>query len=227
MPSWPCGTPSSTGTCCALTTGPGLEQEIWALLTLYQLLRIVMVEAVESRPGLDPDRASFSIALQTARDQVTAAAGIVFDDQQNPPDFLGVIGRAVLAGILPDRRARYSARKVKNATARYLGRDTGRPQHTTTIASIKVTLCVPPVTGPRKEATPTPRPPGPTRREQVTTIMATDPNRNWRGSDLAGRLDIKPRNLLTQLGEWARLGFLTRTGTGTYALPNPPRHGYP
>jgi len=36
---------------------PGLEQEVWALLTLYQLLRMAMVSAVETRPGTDPDRA--------------------------------------------------------------------------------------------------------------------------------------------------------------------------
>jgi hypothetical protein len=35
----------------------GIEQEVWALLTLYQLLRIAMIEAIETRPGLDPDRA--------------------------------------------------------------------------------------------------------------------------------------------------------------------------
>lgn len=200
----------------------GLEQEIWALLTVYQLLRIAMVEAIESRPGLDPDRASFAIALHAARNQVTHAAGIVFDDRQQPPDLIGVIGRAVLAGILPDRRARYSARKVKNATARYLGRDTLRPQHTTTVTAVAVSLTLPAVTGPRKKSTPTPRPSGPTRREQVTAIMAADPTRTWRGSELAQRLGIKTRNLLTQLGEWTRLGLLTRSGTGTYALPDPP-----
>lgn len=200
----------------------GLEQEVWALLTVHQLLRIVMVEAVESRPGLDPDRASFTIALSTARDQVIAAAGILFDDRRDPPDLLGTIGRDVLAGLLPARRARYSARKVKNATARYLGRDTTRPQYTTSITSIEVSLYLPPVTGPRKRPTPAPRPDGPTRREKVTAIMAADPARNWHGGDLAERLGIKTRNMLTQLGEWTRLGFLTRTGQGTYALPGPP-----
>ena len=44
----------------------GLEQEIWALLTLYQALRREMVTAAETVPGTDPDRASFTIALQTA-----------------------------------------------------------------------------------------------------------------------------------------------------------------
>jgi hypothetical protein len=28
--------------------------------------------------------------------------------------------------------------------------------------------------------------------------------------------------MLTQLGEWARLGFFTRTGFGTYQLNTPP-----
>jgi hypothetical protein len=46
------------------------------LLTLYQLLRTAMVEAIETRPGLDPDRASFTTALQTAHDQLITAQGI-------------------------------------------------------------------------------------------------------------------------------------------------------
>jgi hypothetical protein len=104
---------------------PGLEQEIWALLTLYQLLRMAMVTAVETRPGTDPDRASFTTALETARDQVTAARGICPDD--GPVDLIGVIGRAVLDTLLPARRPRYSARKVKSATSRYLNRDDDRP----------------------------------------------------------------------------------------------------
>ncbi|HEX8761520.1 MAG TPA: IS4 family transposase [Pseudonocardiaceae bacterium] len=54
----------------------GVEQEVWALLTLYQLLRTAMVEAVESCPGLDPDRASFTTALHAARDQLITAQGI-------------------------------------------------------------------------------------------------------------------------------------------------------
>ena len=52
---------------------PGVEQELWALLTLYQLLRMAMVTAVESSPGTNPDRASFTTALEAAKDQLTAA----------------------------------------------------------------------------------------------------------------------------------------------------------
>ena len=54
---------------------PGLEQETWALLTLYQLLRMAMVTAIETRPGTDPDRASFTTAMEAAKDQLTAAQG--------------------------------------------------------------------------------------------------------------------------------------------------------
>ena len=103
---------------------PGLEQETWALLTLYQLLRTAMVTAVETRPGTDPDRASFTTAMEAAKDQLTAAAGICPD---GPSDLPGAIGRAVLATLLPARRPRFSARKVKCATSRYLNRDDGRP----------------------------------------------------------------------------------------------------
>jgi hypothetical protein len=52
--------------------------------------------------------------------------------------------------------------------------------------------------------------------------MNTDPHRAWNGTELANQLQVKPRNLLTQLAEWARLGFLNRTGAGTYALNTPP-----
>jgi len=95
---------------------PGVEQEMWALLTLYQLLRMAMVDAVETRPGTDPDRASFTTAMEAAKDQLTAAAGVCPD---GPADLTGVIGRAVLATLLPARRRRFSARKVKCATSRY------------------------------------------------------------------------------------------------------------
>ena len=86
---------------------PGLEQEIWALFTLYQLLRMAMVDAVETRPGTDPERASFTTAMETAREELTAARGICPD---GPAELPGVIGRAVLATLLPARRPRYNDR---------------------------------------------------------------------------------------------------------------------
>jgi transposase IS4-like protein/DDE family transposase len=197
---------------------PGLEQEIWALLTLYQLLRMAMVTAVESRPDTNPDRASFTTALQAARDQLVAAAGILPAEH---PDLLGAIGRAVLSTLLPPRRPRWSTRRVKNATSRYLNRDDRRPHLPTTITSIDVTLHTPNVDEgwrPRSRRRRDPNA-GPTRRELITALMEDDRNRPWRGRELADKLGIKPRNMLTQLAEWTRLGFLTRTGAGSYALP--------
>jgi hypothetical protein len=197
---------------------PGLEQEIWALLTLYQLLRMAMVTAVESRPDLNPDRASFTTALQAARDQLVAADGILPSDQL---DLLGVIGRAVLDTLLPPRRPRWSARKVKNATSRYLNRDDGRPDLPTTISAIDITLHTPTVDASWRPQTRKPTNPhaGPTRRQRVTEVMKGDLRRPWSGRALAEHLGVKPRNMLTQLAEWTRLGFLTRTGAGIYTLP--------
>ena len=124
---------------------PGVEQELQALLTLYQLLRMAMVTAVETRPGTNPDRASFTTALEAAREELTAARGICPD---GPADLPGVIGRAVLATLLPARRPRYSARKVKCATSRYLSRDDGRPRAATAITAISVTITTPPIDHP-------------------------------------------------------------------------------
>jgi len=201
------------------------EQELRALLTVYQLIRMAMTAAAESVPGTDPDRASFTAALETARDQVTAARGIT--DSGDPAD-IGRIGRAVLVSLLPARRARYSARKVKCATSRYLNRDDGRPQATTVITRLQITILVPPPDRPaarsraRKNNLPEPRPRQPrpnTRRDKITQIMASEPGRDWSGRELAGQLGIRPQIMLTQLAEWTRLGFLAKTGPGRYALP--------
>jgi hypothetical protein len=200
----------------------GIEQETWALLTLYQLLRMAMVTAVETCPGTDPDRASFTTAIEAARDQLTAARGVCPD---GPTDPLGVIGRAVLTTLLPSRRPRYSARKVKCATSRYLNRDDGRPSMPTTITAIDIAIRTPPIDlapRPRRDQSASRAPRHPTRRHLVTAIMTANPRRGWTGQELAQKLQIKPHNLLTQLAEWARLGFLTRTSTGTYALDTPP-----
>jgi hypothetical protein len=204
---------------------PGVEQELWALLTLYQLLRMAMVTAVETRPGTNPDRASFTTALEAAREELTAARGIC---PGGPADLPGVIGRAVLSTLLPARRRRYSARKVKCATSRYLARPDGRPRTATCITAIDITLTTPPLDPPGSRPRPRPHrknpartgPQPPTRRQRVTALMATEP-RDWSGRELAERLQIPARNLHTQLGEWAKLGFITRTGFAIYTLNTP------
>jgi hypothetical protein len=52
----------------------GLQQEMRALLALYQALRIAITDAIETVPGTDPDRASYQVAVQTAQILVTNAA---------------------------------------------------------------------------------------------------------------------------------------------------------
>jgi hypothetical protein len=165
---------------------PGVEQELWALLTLYQLLRMAMVTAVESRPGTNPDRASFTTALEAAREQVTAARGVC---PIGPADLPGAIGRAVLATLLCARRPRYSARKIKAPTSRYQARNDARPHTATAITAIDITITAPALDPrPRRvHYTPSrPRPPQPpTCRQRVTAIVTSEPPRDWSGHELA------------------------------------------
>jgi hypothetical protein len=100
-------------------TPQGIEQEIYALLVVYQLLRTAMADATSTRPGTDPDRAGFSIAWQTARDLVIQATGVIAD---TVVDLVGIIGRHVLADLLPQRRLRVSPRFVKRAISKYQAR---------------------------------------------------------------------------------------------------------
>lgn len=97
-------------------TPTGLEQEVYALLCAYQALRLAIADATLAAPGLDPDRASFTLALETARDQLIHAAGVIAD---SAIDLVGAIGRAVLARPMPDRRLRVSPRVVKRAISNY------------------------------------------------------------------------------------------------------------
>ncbi|MFI8106037.1 IS4 family transposase [Streptomyces sp. NPDC086023] len=96
-------------------TLPGIAQEVYALLTAYQVIRIALTDATGTA-RIDPDRASFSIALQTARDQVIQAAGVIAD---TVIDLVGAIGRAVLDQPMPARRLRVSPRAVKRPLSRY------------------------------------------------------------------------------------------------------------
>ena len=103
-------------------TPAGIEQEVYALLVTYQLLRTAITEAVmadTTGPRLDPDRASFTIAWQTARDQIVQAAGVI---AETVIDLVGTIGRRVLAEPLAARRHRVSPRIVKRAISKYQAR---------------------------------------------------------------------------------------------------------
>jgi hypothetical protein len=115
-------------------TPAGIGQEIYALLVLYQVLRIAIADAASTAPGTDPDRASFTIAWQTARDQLIGAAGIIAG---TVTDLAGVIGAHVLAALLPARRLRVSPRIVKRAISKHQARGPSIDR-----ASYKATLAI-------------------------------------------------------------------------------------
>ncbi len=204
---------------------PGLEQETWALLTLYQLLRMAMVTATETRPGTGPDRASFTTALQAAGEELTAARGIC---PGGPPDLPGAIGRAVPfhpAARTPPPLQRPQGqmrhlplpqpRRRPPRQARCHHRDRHHRPH--------------PAARPQAR----PDPPRPQHTPPATAAPATHPaatSHRPHGHRTPPRLarprtrrtpPDHPRNLHTQLGEWAKLGFITRTGFATYALNTP------
>ncbi|MFE2043145.1 hypothetical protein ACFXAZ_19885 [Streptomyces sp. NPDC059477] len=160
----------------------GIEQERWALLTLYQALRTMMVEAAQSLPGTDPDRCCFTIALQTARDQVVRAAAVITD----PADVgrVGLIEHWILPRLLPPRRQCVSTREVKSPMSRYSTRhDDGRPDTSRTITGLDISVIEPPQSRPQLPAI--------SRddrnaaladccRHRILGLLEEDPTRLWR-----------------------------------------------
>ncbi|WP_327427960.1 IS4 family transposase [Streptomyces sp. NBC_01236] len=194
----------------------GLEQELWAQLTVYQALRRAMAEATDTDASLDPDRASFTIALETARDQVTTAQGIL---PTSPGT--GGIAQAILSGLLPKRRARLSARKVKSALSRYPGNPAdGRPLTSRNITHLAIAIYTP------QSGTAGPGTPAPTaflggqgNRDRTLQLLRTDADRPWNGREIADSLGIDHyRSFCAQLGHWVKDGLLDRTGRGLYEL---------
>jgi hypothetical protein len=120
----------------------GLRQEMWALLTVYQLLRAAMLDATDALPGCDPDRACFTAALGAARDTTTRAAGVL---PATGSELTSPITEAVAGTLLPDRRPRVSARTVKGVSARYGHRssDEDRPTLSTPVTAIDITIHAP------------------------------------------------------------------------------------
>lgn len=120
-------------------TPHGAEQEIYALLVVYQLLRTAMADATATAVDVDPDRASFTIALQAARDQLIQAADVIAG---TVIDLVGTIGRHVLAALMPSRRLRVCPRIVKRAISKYQARGPAIDR-----TSYKATLAIDILTG--------------------------------------------------------------------------------
>jgi hypothetical protein len=116
-------------------TPGGIDQEVYALLVTYQVLRTAIADAAGTVPGTDPDRASFAVALNASRDQVILAAGVLAGPVT---DLAGTIGRLVLASLLPSRRLRTSPRVVKRAMSRYNAK--GKVDRTTRKAAIAIAI---------------------------------------------------------------------------------------
>lgn len=129
-----------------------VEQEIYALLIAEQLLRTVMSEATNAIPGLNPDRASFTIALTLARDTIILGPAPTTDHGQGWRGLAGRIGEHLLTNLMPARRLRTGPRTVKRAISKYQARAT-KPHGPTqparlTIQIINTTTGLTPTTQP-------------------------------------------------------------------------------
>ncbi len=100
-----------------------------------------MSDAAATVPGTDPGRASFTVALNAARDQVILAAGIIAGPAV---DLAGNIGRLVLASLMPARRPRTSPRVVKRAISTYNAR--GQVDRAARKAAITIIILAAPLT---------------------------------------------------------------------------------
>jgi hypothetical protein len=201
----------------------GLTQEMWALLTLYQALRSVMVTAVETTSGCDPDRAGFTVALEAARDTVISSAGSTPSTEQSTScDLVGYIGTRVLQALLPGRRMRLSTRLVKCGISRYhsWNRD-GRPRSSTPITTIEINVHPPVLTGVRaRHRTDS------GRWDRVCQILAMNSNEAMHAREIAQRLGLTAAGRVlsgfnAQLCYWARNGRLIRTAPSTYKITFP------
>ena len=195
-----------------------LAQEMWAILTVYQALRTVMCEAAESRPGTDPDRMCFTLALDNARTQTILAN--LGENTDRP----GAIGRAVLAEPNPARRPRYSARKLKSPGNRYTYKDPTRPTTSTPITDIAIHIQPP--TTPTAPTAPPGDPEKPPEKHHILALLQQPPDQPRRLPEIAAALGISGRlhtnRLGTRLRRWAHQGLLTKTAPGTYTTKKPP-----
>jgi len=122
------------------------------------VLRTAIADAAGTVPGTDPDRASFAVALNAARDQVILAAGVLAAGvlaagvlAGTVTDLAGTIGRLVLASLMPSRRLRTSPRAVKRAMSKYNAK--GKVDRTTRKATIAITILAGPLDSQRRTLT--------------------------------------------------------------------------
>lgn len=120
-----------------------VEQEVWAVLVLYQAIRIAMADGVLT-VGISPVRLSISVAISIARDQVVL--GFIGSTDRGVVGFVGRIGLRLLDQVMPKRRVRTRIRVVKRAMSRYpaRGRDVDRRTYPATVETQVLTTTPPP-----------------------------------------------------------------------------------
>lgn len=204
----------------------GIEQEIWALLTVYQALRTAMCDAVETAPGTDPDRAAFTIAHQAARDELIRG-------HTPAPAGPGRIGARVLAALLPRRRTRVSARTVKAGNSRYQAharQPDPRPRTSQPVTALHIAIHEPPTPTPPPPlpATGTPprigtrHTPQPARINRILDLLRHQPHRAHHALEIAEYLDESNLNSLrVQLSKYAQNGIIHKTAPATYTHTDP------
>ena len=116
----------------------GVDQEMWSLLCLYQALRTAIDNAVTGT-GLTPLQTRFTLARETARDQLIRAAGIIADETT---DLKGRIGRSILDNPQPARRQRTAPRVTKRALSKH--RAQGHINHHTYQTHLDTTITASP-----------------------------------------------------------------------------------
>lgn len=95
-----------------------VKNEIYVLLIFEQLLCTVISEVTNAAPGVDPDRASFTLVLETARDTVLAGPPLATSSSIPPGAdsgsgwrvLAGPIGAQILDRLLPPCRLRTGGR---------------------------------------------------------------------------------------------------------------------
>jgi hypothetical protein len=100
-------------------------QELYALLLTHYAIRVVMLDAAQSHPQLDPDRISFILCVQALRDATILSV-------QTPSSLLDTVmsnlhaSLVVKGSLLAPRRLRFNCRVVKRICTRFRRK---RPHH--------------------------------------------------------------------------------------------------
>jgi len=102
-----------------------LDQEVYALLVTYQALVRIIADAADLHPPVQPQRWSFTIAVETARDRVTGAHGVT----GSHPVLASRIATMVLTRPNEIRPPRVKARSRKRPTSPYAINSGKHPQH--------------------------------------------------------------------------------------------------